>query len=179
MQHYGRKTAQAGAHNTGRAANVSGSPSTSSRPHPTTRPVSSQSPHKHVRHNTKVPTAKDRPHLRDNCVYLGDVPCGTLQDGVFTRSFDSTRNTLLWGTHLSYRVDLLRLLKREGTHTLHANDSATRDRYAVSLADFLREAEPFKSTRCGDQLALDLDLWQRQLPLGGPVQLGLFSGVTS
>jgi hypothetical protein len=107
------------------------------------------------------------------------VPCGTLQDGVFTRSFDSTRNTLLWGTHLSYRVDLLRLLKREGTHTLHANDSATRDRYAVSLADFLREAEPFKSTRCGDQLALDLDLWQRQLPLGGPVQLGLFSGVTS
>lgn len=102
MQHYGRKTAQAGAHNTGRAANVSGSPSTSSRPHPTTRPVSSQSPHKHVRHNTKVPTAKDRPHLRDNCVYLGDVPCGTLQDGVFTRSFDSTRNTLLW--ELTYPI---------------------------------------------------------------------------
>ncbi len=114
--------------------------------------------------------------MRDNCVYLGDVPCGTLRDGVFSRAFDSTRNTLLWGTHLSYRVDLLRLLEREGTHTLHANDTATRERYAVSLADFLRKARPFKSTKYGDQLALDLKLWQCKPPVGGPIQLGLFGG---
>lgn len=121
-----------------------------------------------------VPTAQDRPHRRGNAIYLGPVPCGRLDNGVFSRSFDSTRNTLLWGTHLSYRVDLLRLLKREGTHTLRAKDSATRETYTVSLEDFLRQAQPFRSARCGDQLALHLRHWQRKPPPGQAVQLGLF-----
>lgn len=178
MQALRNKSATHGATNTGVATDVSRKPSSCSHPHGSTRLAKSQpSQYERAQRSTKVPNAKDRPHLRGDCVYLGQVACGTLRAGVFSRRFDSTKNTLLWGTHLSYRVDLLRLLEREGAHTLRAKDTATRETYAVSLTDFLREAQPFESARCGDQLALELTRWQRRLPAGGPVQLDLFSGV--
>lgn len=130
----------------------------------------------HAQNNRGMPTAKDRPNLRDNAVYLGDHCVGMIRGDAFVRSFDSAANSLAWGRALSYRSDLLELVRQRGVKALKARDRATGDAYIISLDRFLTIAEPLSIKGFGPQVAGDLRHWERKLPPGGPVQLGLFSG---
>ena len=72
---------------------------------------------------------------------------------VFSGGTLTARRTRCCGEPASRIVSTCYAFKREGVHTLYAKDAATRETYAVAVADCSRQARALKSARCGDPLA--------------------------
>lgn len=115
-------------------------------------------------------------YMRDGMIYVAGRHLASVQGGELRRTFDGSRE-LLRGA-LLFRLDVLQVAIDAGARVIVATDRATGKRWRVDLATFRRKGWLYSHKLYGEQIGLDLSLWEQvgDDRRGEPEQLSMFGG---